>query len=370
MGIKQITEEMAPGGKLSSKAGVAILVAAGLLALVVFISSHLKAKQTPKPTLTNPIHAVDPGTVNQVRENIPSSPQEWPGQLAALNQKPASGLPLAGFGSSPAPATQGNPYIMPAQVAPSAPEEPQYSSPLALSFRAQDEKLVPTTSDPPPQAASQPAKEDKPDYFAEPGQFDSFTGSQYLVAEGTVIPCVLVNDLQGEFTGPVIAQVSQAVYSHDRKHVLIPVGAKVIGESRQVGNQDQARLAISFHRLIFPDEFSVSLDQQQGLDQEGAAGVHDKVNRHWTTAFGAAIAVGILGGLSEYNTGSALTASGLDMYRQGVAMQAGEEGQQLLSRFLNRMPTIEIRPGTRVDVFISRDLMLPAVENHRMSPSL
>ena len=64
---------------------------------------------------------------------------------------------------------------------------------------------------------------------------------------------------------------------------------------------------MSFHRLIMPDGYSVSLDQFKGLDQIGDTGLRDKVNNHYLRIFGVSLAIGALGAVAEAGTGSALT---------------------------------------------------------------
>ena len=59
-------------------------------------------------------------------------------------------------------------------------------------------------------------------------------GKKYVLFEGTVIETVLMNRLDGSFAGPVMSLVSTDVYSHDRQHVLIPAGTKVLGEAQKV----------------------------------------------------------------------------------------------------------------------------------------
>ena len=191
-------------------------------------------------------------------------------------------------------------------------------------------------------------------------------GKKYVLFEGTVIETVLMNRLDGSFAGPVMCLVSTDVYSHDRQHVLIPAGTKVLGEAQKVNAFGQDRLAVFFHRLIMPDGYSESLDQFKGLDQQGATALHDKVNNHYVKIFGASLAVGVLGGIAEVGTGSVLTASAIDQARQGFGEGLAMSGERVLDRFLNLMPTITIREGARVKIYLSNDLVLPDYANHTM----
>jgi type IV secretory pathway VirB10-like protein len=195
-------------------------------------------------------------------------------------------------------------------------------------------------------------------------------GKTYVLFEGTVFETVLINRLEGQFAGPVECLLSTDVYSHDRQHLLIPAGTKVLGETKRVDNSGQTRLAVVFHRLIMPDGYAVSLDKFKGLDQIGDTGLRDQVNNHYLRIFGVSLAIGALGAVAEAGTGSALTASGSDLMRQGFASSTAQSSAQILDKFLNILPTVTIREGHRVKVYLSGDLALPDYKNHEMPSDL
>lgn len=202
------------------------------------------------------------------------------------------------------------------------------------------------------------------------GELNSFTGKTYVLFEGTIIETVLMNQLDGSFSGPVNCLVTTDLYSHDHQHVLIPAGTKVLGEAKKVDAFGQKRLAVFFHRLIMPDGYSVSLDQFKGLSQTGETALRDKVNNHYLQIFGSSLAVGILGGVAEAGTGNVLTSSAFDEARAGFGASLANSSMNILDRFLNIPPTITIREGCRVNVYLAGDLVLPDYANHTMSPDL
>ena len=215
------------------------------------------------------------------------------------------------------------------------------------------------------------AKDDPPNpYVAKPGEFNRADGKTYVLFEGTVIQALLVNRLEGSFAGPVTCMVTNNVYSQDRQHLLIPAGTKVFGEARKVDTFGQTRLAVAFDRLLMPDGFSVNLDQFSGLGQQGATALKDKVNNHYAKIFGASLAVGVLGGVAELGTGGIYTADSADLMREGFAVGMANSGEQIMNRFLNQMPTVTIREGTRVKVYLSNDLLLPDYNQHQMRANL
>jgi type IV secretion system protein VirB10 len=196
------------------------------------------------------------------------------------------------------------------------------------------------------------------------------TGKTYVLFEGTVLETVLINRLDGQMAGPIECLLSNDVYSHDRQHLLVPAGSKLLGETRKVESLGQSRLAVSFHRLLMPDGYSVSLDRFQGLNQIGDAGLRDQVNNHYLRVFGASLAIGAIGAVAEAGTPGALTASGADLMRQGFAQSTAQSSAQILDRFLNILPTITIREGHRIKVYLSGDLALPDYANHTVPSNL
>ena len=102
------------------------------------------------------------------------------------------------------------------------------------------------------------------------------------------------------------------------------------------------------------------------LSQAGDVGLHDQVNNHYFSIFGASLAVGAIGGLAQIGNGT--SGFGYDPsveFRNGVSQSMAQSASQILDRFLNRMPTITIREGTRVKIILTDDLQLPPYESTR-----
>ena len=225
--------------------------------------------------------------------------------------------------------------------------------------------VLPTSQPPQPQETR--SKNPNP---SDDGRFNSYRGKQYILFEGTILETLLINRLNGTFAGPVDCLVTNDIYSHDGQHVLIPAGTKVLGEARKVEALGQQRLAVSFHRLIMPDGFSVNLDQFTGLNQIGETALRDKVNNHYLQIFGASLAIGILGGVAEAGTGNSFTNSPLDQARAGLGSSLANSSMQILDRFLNILPTVTIREGSRLKIYIAGDLLLPDYADHTIEPNL
>ncbi len=56
--------------------------------------------------------------------------------------------------------------------------------------------------------------------------------------------------------------------------------------------------------------------------------------------------------------------------RQGFAQSTAQSSAQILDKFLNVLPTITIREGHRVKVYLSGDLALPDYASHTIPSNL
>ena len=193
----------------------------------------------------------------------------------------------------------------------------------------------------------------------------SDAGPLHRILEGTIIDAVLTNRLDGSTAAPLNCLVTNPTYSHGGQQVVIPAGARILGETKPVQSLGETRLAVAFHRLLMPDGSTYSLDQYLGANQIGDAGLRDQVNQHYWSTFGAAAAVGLISGLAQF-VGTAGLGVGdgnrTVVIAGGTADAASQASVQTMSRFLNRLPTITIREGHRVKVYLTSDLELPAYE--------
>jgi len=375
-------------------AGLAVLI----LMAVMFSKNH--AKPAPKDTAGSPLAVstdANQRKIQELEQDLSADQRQSQQQARSENTaapvvtsstiNPATGQPVG----AAAPAMQ-----LPPPTAP--PRDQVADAEKAMAFRARFASNLVTADDgatrssveslgavenaqahssslpptPPTQTTSTatPATEAAGKKRAAEVNINSAHGQPFVVFEGTSIDTVLVNRLDGEFAGPLKVMVTNPIYSQDRQHLLIPEGSFILGDVQKVGGLGQKRLAVTFHRLLMPDGYSVDLEQFHGLDQAGATGLKDKVNNHYVEIFGASIALGVISGAAEATTSSqGYNETGSEAYKQGIASSLAQSGATVLDRFINIPPTITIREGHRIKVYITQDMLLPAYENHSMPSS-
>jgi type IV secretory pathway VirB10-like protein len=218
--------------------------------------------------------------------------------------------------------------------------------------------------------SSQP--QPKPDAKTDPiagYDFDAYQGQLYRVFEGTVLEGVVTNHIDGGLSGPILIMLTTDYYSHDHQELLMPQGTRLIGTVQSVGNAQQRKMFVTFHRAVCPDGFSLDFDKYLGLDPLGTTGLATKVDHGYLLAFGAAAAIGGLGGLAQIgNNGSVFSPS--TEIRNGISSQTAQEGEQVLNHFLNRLPVITLKEGSRARVYVGRDILIPSYAEHRVDPTL
>ena len=199
--------------------------------------------------------------------------------------------------------------------------------------------------------------------------FDSYQGRLYRVFEGTILEGVVTNHIDGGFPGPIILMLTTDYYSHDHQELLLPQGTRLIGAVQSVTSGQQRKLFVTFQRIVCPDGFSLDIGKYVGLDVIGTIGLATKVNNHYLSTFAAAAAIGGLGGLAQIgNNGSVFDAS--TELRNGISTQTAQEGEQILQHFLNRLPTITVKEGSRAKVYIGADILIPSYAEHSVDPAL
>lgn len=370
-------------------AGLAVLI----LMAVMFSKNHAKpASKEPPPSPLAASTDMNQRKIQELEQDL-SADQRQSEQQAAAQRAGLSPLPAnAAAAMNPAQPGFAVPASQPPVTATEPPRDPVADAEKALAFKARfasnlvspDDAVRPSVeplgvsdsssarpASSPQAVAAQapPAAATSTNKRAPEVNVNAAHGQPYVVFESTTIDTVLVNRLDGEFAGPLKVMVTNPIYSQDRQHMLIPEGTFIIGDVQKVSGFGQKRLAVTFHRMLMPDGYSVDLDQFHGLDQAGATGLKDKVNNHYVEIFGASIALGVIAGAAEAtNVNQGYNETGTEAYKSGVASSLSQSSANVLDRFINIPPNVTIREGHRIKVYITQDMLLPAYENHDMPP--
>lgn len=185
--------------------------------------------------------------------------------------------------------------------------------------------------------------------------------SEYELKAGSIVPGVLITGINSDLPGQIVGQVSQNVFDTvSGRYLLLPQGTKIIGEYDSRVSYGQERVLIVWTRLILPNGKSISLEGMPGVDLTGYAGLSEKVNNHYWRLLGGVVFGSVLGAGAQMAQGSNRTVDPTfgQLALEGTAQNINQAGQQITSKNLNIQPTLEISPGQRFNVFVTKDVVL------------
>ncbi|MDM0015043.1 TrbI/VirB10 family protein [Variovorax sp. J22P168] len=185
---------------------------------------------------------------------------------------------------------------------------------------------------------------------------------EYKVLQGKLIEAVLEPRAISDLPGMICANVQRDVYGAQGRVKLIPWGSRVCGTYNAELRKGQDRLFVVWNTLRRPDGVQVAIDSS-GADQLGTAGMGGRVDTHFAEIFGISAMLSIIGaGASTMGVGSMDQQNSASYYRQSVTQAAAQTSQQVLQPYANMPPTITVPAGSRVRIYVNKDLDFTAVE--------
>jgi type IV secretory pathway VirB10-like protein len=196
--------------------------------------------------------------------------------------------------------------------------------------------------------------------------------SQYPVVtlyEGEFLEGVILNEIKSDIQeGPVIALSSKDTFDDSGVYVIIPQGSKIIGRTQSINYRGQKRLYIWFDRMILPErkvgEQRASIEfptRSIALDEHGINGLVSRVDRHFWLQYGSAILLGVLDGLVGMAQKSAGNES-LSIMFDRSGQNFSRLNERRLLDYQNIMPTVMVKPGSRVKIYITSDINISAYD--------
>lgn len=185
--------------------------------------------------------------------------------------------------------------------------------------------------------------------------------SPYELRAGFVVPATLISGINSDLPGQIMAQVAQNVYdTATGKHLLIPQGSRLVGSYSSDVAYGQRRVLVAWQRIVFPDGKAMDIDTMPGADSAGYAGFNDQVNNHYLRVFGSAFLMsGVVAAVSlSQNNGNSPDNQqrASDALSEALGQVLGNTIAQMISKNLNIAPTLEIRPGYRFNVIVTKDM--------------
>jgi len=236
-----------------------------------------------------------------------------------------------------------------------------------------------------------------------------------IIGEGKVIDVVLETAVNTDLPGLTRALVTRDVYAETGKTILIPKGSRVIGQYTSSVSFGQSRIQITWHRLIRPDGVDIKIDSPS-TDKLGRSGIEANFDDKFAATVGNAAMVslinvgfgklqdklgvpknnntqvqttptttqtatsggtttpttnttaastiaGVISGQTTAPTSYNITQDNSNQYQAALKQAANDMNQTLkdeISKYDATSPTATIEQGTKVVIFVKKDLIFPA----------
>jgi len=185
----------------------------------------------------------------------------------------------------------------------------------------------------------------------------------YELRAGFVVPATLISGINSELPGQIMAQIAQNVYDTPTgKYLLLPQGSRLVGAYSSDVSYGQARVLVAWQRIVFPDGKAMDIGAMPGADSAGYAGFTDQVNNHYLRLYGSALLMSAVTAGITYNQHQNQSTLGYQQpnassaLSQALGLQLGQVTAQMIAKNLNVAPTLEIRPGYRFNVIVTKDM--------------
>jgi len=192
---------------------------------------------------------------------------------------------------------------------------------------------------------------------------EDIANSPYTIFEGSVIPAVLMTQVNSQLPGQITGLVSQDVYDDvTGSHLIIPKGSTVFGTYSNNVVQGQSRLIVTFSRLKLPNGRTVSLLGMPGADKIGQHGIEGDVNNRYFQRYGFSFLTAVLGGIADRQSSGSTTVINTGNGGNGVSTAAGTILTQIAQNEQNRasqiQPIVVLKQGEKFNINVNRDIAI------------
>lgn len=199
---------------------------------------------------------------------------------------------------------------------------------------------------------------------------DSYATGYYVAKDtiwtGSIIPAVLLTGITTDGPGQIKAQVTENVFdSLTGKTLLIPQGTILIAEYNSSISYAQKRVQIAWNTLIRPDGYQLNLGNMNGVDKEGYSGIGGRVSDHffeYVKAMGVISAFTLINGEFDNQLKKLQNEYAANMLQQNQTV-INQLGAKMIDRALDIQPTIFVKNGQQVNIFVNKNISLPPFKN-------
>lgn len=321
------------------------------------------------PAMPEAPRLIEPQPETNIQPAIPELPNTEPVLLPAIPEIPEVSQPRVASNNEQLSQRRKSAMLVGGTGATQSPEEIKKKEQERLNSQVISSNFVPVKTQ------SEQVK------ASRVGDMDS------VVAQGKIIDAILETAINSDMQGYIRGVVSRDVYAESGKSVMIPKGSRLVGTYAAEVKRGQKRIMIAWNRIIRPDGIDIMVDSP-GIDQIGRAGTEGFVDNKYFEVMSNAILLSAITYAVSYQaeqyTNQQQTQGQTQIVRttdpatgqitetttqpeKSIGQKSLYDAQQNINDAaknigkgaLDERPTITIDQGTRIKVFVRKDLLFP-----------
>lgn len=182
----------------------------------------------------------------------------------------------------------------------------------------------------------------------------------FMVKQGTMGRCVMRTSFNSQLAGFSSCILSDPLYSANGRFVLAEPGSEVTG-TYQTGQlkPGMSRAFVVWNQIRTPHGVRIMLDSP-ATDAMGQSGISGKVNNHFWKRFGSGLLLSLV-------DDAATQLSGTARDYQSTSQSMNQAAAIAVENSVDIPPTIRVKSGAVVNIFVARDLDFSSVYSARLA---
>jgi len=183
-----------------------------------------------------------------------------------------------------------------------------------------------------------------------------------MLPKGRQADCILTGRIIDEVPGFTSCVLAQNLYSDNGRVLLLERGSELSGEYGITNQSGSERLFVTWQRIKTPLGIEIDLGSP-GADRLGTSGLPGHLDNRWGARLASALLISLVQDVSVavINRQSATSSSGSNNVSvaspgQNTANASGQLAEEVIKQTLKVRPRLTINEGSRISIYVARDL--------------
>lgn len=186
-----------------------------------------------------------------------------------------------------------------------------------------------------------------------------FPDQNLMIPKGRQAGCVLTTRIDDQLPGYTSCVLAEDLFSDNGKTLLLEHGSEIWGEYGTLGQPGLTRIAVNWVRVKTRDGITVDLSSP-GTDALGGSGLPGHYNPRWGERIGAAVLLSLVKDVTTAIINNQSKSGGTTVSvappGQNTIGGSGNIADQVVRETLRVRPNVTLAEGTRISIYVARDL--------------